>query len=55
MNADLIAAGLSPFRPEQAAVRAMRLMAEAMHECVEKGRDFAVETTLAGRSYVSLL
>jgi len=30
INADLIAAGLSPFRPEAAAVAAMRLMAEML-------------------------
>jgi predicted ABC-type ATPase len=55
INADLIAAGLSPFKPEEAALRAMRLMAEAMHECVRESRDFAIETTLASRSYISLI
>ena len=55
INADLIAAGLSPFRPESAALQAMRLMIEAMHTCVADRRDFAIETTLAGRSYVGLI
>jgi predicted ABC-type ATPase len=55
INADLIAAGLSPFRPEAAAYQAMRLMAEAMHACVAARCDFAIETTLAGRSYLSLI
>jgi predicted ABC-type ATPase len=55
INADLIAAGLSPFRPEAAELRAMRLMVEAMRECVAARRDFAIETTLSGRSYVTLI
>jgi predicted ABC-type ATPase len=55
INADLIAAGLSPFRPEDAAFAAMRLMAEMMHTCVRERRDFAIETTLAGRTYAGLI
>lgn len=55
INADLIAAGLSPFRPEDASVLAMRLMAQRMHDVVETREDFAIETTLAGRSYASLI
>ena len=33
----------------------MRLMAEMMHTCVRDGRDFAIETTLSGRSYAGLM
>ena len=55
INADLIAAGLSPFRPDAAALQAMRLMVEAMRECVTSHRDFAIETTLSGRSYLHLI
>ena len=55
INADLIAAGLSPFRPEAAAPQAMRLMVEAMRECVAANRDFAIETTLSGRAYLKLI
>jgi predicted ABC-type ATPase len=51
VNADLIAAGLSPFDPAQAAVRAGRLMVRAIEERVACGEDFAFETTLAGRRY----
>jgi predicted ABC-type ATPase len=51
VNADLIAAGLSPFDPERAAVRAGRLMVRAIEEHVARGEDFAFETTLAGRRY----
>lgn len=51
VNADLIAAGLSPFDPELAAVRAGRLMVRAIAEHAVRGDDFAFETTLAGRRY----
>lgn len=51
VNADLIAAGLSPFAPEQAAIRAGRLMLEAIAEHAAKRESFAFETTLAGRGY----
>lgn len=46
VNADLIAAGLSPFAPEQAAVQAGRLMLEQIHGYVRQGVSFAFETTL---------
>lgn len=55
LNADLIAAGLSPLRPEAANMKAMRLMAEQMRACVAARQDFAVESTLAGRTYVGLI
>lgn len=55
INADLIAAGLSPFAPETMAVRAAKLMVEAMGEMVRKRADFAIETTLSGRSYLGLV
>jgi hypothetical protein len=49
VNADLIAAGLSPFRPELAAMRAGRLMLELIGDLVARGESFAFETTLADR------
>ena len=52
INADLIAAGLSPFRPDIAAVSAGRLMLKMMRDCVNRGESFAFETTLSGRGYV---
>lgn len=52
VNADLIAAGLSPFRPEAVAMRAGRLMLELISDLVAKGESFAFETTLADRGYV---
>jgi predicted ABC-type ATPase len=51
VNADLIAAGLSPFRPENAAMRAGRLMVQLIAELAARGENFAFETTLADRSY----
>ena len=55
VNADSIAAGLSPFNPESVALEAGRLMLSRIHELMEAGVDFAFETTLATRSYVSLV
>jgi predicted ABC-type ATPase len=51
VNADLIAAGLSPFAPEQAAIKAGRLMLETIAEYIARGESFAFETTLAGLGY----
>ena len=47
INADLIAAGLAPFNPESAALKAGRLMLEEIDECVLAGKSFAFETTLS--------
>lgn len=51
INADLIAAGLNPFRPEDSAFRAGRLMLEMIDYYAEHGESFAFETTLSGRMY----
>ncbi len=51
VNADLIAAGLSPFEPELAAFRAGRLMLEEIDRLAGEGRDFSFETTLSGLAY----
>ncbi|KTF41016.1 zeta toxin family protein [Xanthomonas translucens] len=51
INADLIAAGLSPFAPEAEAVKAGRLMLQEIDACVRRGDSFAFETTLSGLSY----
>ncbi|MBF0610279.1 MAG: Zeta toxin family protein [Magnetococcales bacterium] len=51
INADLIAAGLSPFAPEYAAIQAGRLMLEQINSLTRQRIDFAFETTLSGRSY----
>ena len=51
VNADFMAAGLNPFRPGMAALRAGKLMLEMIDEYVKKGESFALETTLSGRGY----
>lgn len=50
VNADAIALGLSAFRPESAAVAAGRAMLGRLRALSLTRRDFAFETTLAGRS-----
>lgn len=51
VNADLIAAGLSPFQPETMALRAGRLMLTEIAFHARSGHCFAFETTLSGKSY----
>lgn len=55
VNADLIAAGLAPFAPETAALRAARLMLEELARHSAARASFAFETTLAGRGYARLI
>jgi len=55
INADRIAAGLSPFRPERVAIRAGRIMLSRIHELAGAREDFALETTLATRVYLKMI
>ena len=55
VNADAIAVGLSPFNPESMALQAGRLMLMRINELLERDESFAVETTLATRSYRHLV
>ena len=55
LNADLIAAGLSPFASQTQNVRAGRLLLERIGELAEERTDFGFETTLSGRTYVKIL
>lgn len=55
VNADFIAQGLSPFSPRSVAIKAGRLLLGEIHNLAEKNVDFAFETTLSGKSYVSFL
>ena len=55
VNADLIAAGLSPFAPEAAALQAGRLMLKQIADHIAHGRSFALETTLATRIYLPFI
>jgi predicted ABC-type ATPase len=51
LNADLIAAGLSPFAPAMQNLRASELMLERMQQLLDGGSTFSFETTLAAKSY----
>ena len=55
VNADLIAAGLSPFQPEAAAFRAGRLMLKEIAYHASEGHNFAFETTLSGMTYAQMI
>jgi predicted ABC-type ATPase len=52
INADLIAAGLSPFDPESVAFKAARLMLKELDEYTRAGESFSFETTLSGTHYL---
>ena len=55
VNADEIARGLSPFNPESVAIEAGRLMLQRIEELLAKDETFAIETTLATKSYINLV
>jgi len=55
INVDLIAAGLNPFAPEKAAIRAGRIMLGLMNEYVRLSQSFSFETTLSGKGYARLI
>ena len=55
VNADEIAKGLSPFNPNNVAIKAGRIMLTRISELIEGGKDFAFETTLSTRSYVNTI
>jgi len=54
INPDLIATGLSPFAPQNAALRAGRLVLERISELAHKSLSFGFETTLSGKGYLHL-
>ena len=55
VNADLIAGGLSPLRPELAALAAGRLFLCELDRLARSKFDFAFETTLSGQTYLARL
>ena len=55
VNADLIAGGLSPLRPELANVAAGRLFLGELDRLAKARASFAFETTLSGLTYVARL
>jgi predicted ABC-type ATPase len=54
VNLDLIAQAMAPFSPETAAVRAGRMMLSEIRSFAKRRVSFAFETTLSGRSYMTL-
>jgi len=55
VNADLIAAGLSPLVPERELIAASRIFLNEIEENIKRQENFAFETTLSGRSYLCLI
>jgi predicted ABC-type ATPase len=55
VNADAVAAALSPFNPDNVAMRAGRLMLERIQYLAEQHVNFAFETTLASRTFINFL
>lgn len=55
VNADEIAKGLSPFNSESVAIEAGKLMLKRIDALLNERKTFAIETTLATRSYASLI
>jgi predicted ABC-type ATPase len=53
VNADLIATGLSPLKPELAAIAAGRLFLAQLDRMAADRVDFSFESTLAGLAYAS--
>lgn len=51
VNPDLIASGLSPLRPELAALAAGRLFLRELDRLAREKKDFAFESTLSGLTY----
>ncbi|WP_423185316.1 zeta toxin family protein [Alishewanella sp. d11] len=55
INADLIAAGLSPLAPEKEILNASRLFLSEIQNRIKSRASFAFETTLSGRTYLKLI
>ena len=55
VNADLIASGLSPLKPELAAIAAARLVLREIDRLAAERMSFAFETTFSGLTYVRRL
>lgn len=51
VNADEIAKGISPFKPESVTYQAGKIMSNRINDLIEKGENFAVETTLSAITY----
>ena len=53
VNADLLAAGLSPLKPDLATLSAGRLFLGELDRLAKSRQDFAFESTLSGLTYLS--
>lgn len=55
INADMIAAGISPLQPQKVQIQASKLFLNEIKRHIEMQETFAFETTLSGKSYVKLV
>ena len=55
VNTDLLAAGLSPLKPELAVLKAGKLFLEELDRLARARLDFAFESTLSGLAYANRL
>jgi predicted ABC-type ATPase len=55
VNPDLIASGLSPLRPELAALAAGRIFLSELDRLAQAKKEFAFESTLSGLAYLPRL
>jgi len=55
INADYIAAGISPFNADSVAMQAGRIMLERIQKMVSEHQSFAIETTLSTKYYQNLI
>jgi predicted ABC-type ATPase len=55
VNADEIARGISPFKPESVSIQAGKIMLTRIKELIANGTDFALETTLATRTHANFI
>ncbi|WP_412467923.1 zeta toxin family protein [Pedobacter sp. KLB.chiD] len=55
VNADEIARGISPFKPESVAIQAGKIMLKRIDELLWQKADFAIETTLTTKSYLNTI
>ena len=55
VNADKIAAGISPLNPSSVSLYAGRLMLKRINDLIAHEKSFAIETTLSGKNYLDLI
>ncbi len=55
VNAGEIARGISPFNPDKVSIQSGRIMLKRINELLEKGKTFALETTLSTKYYIEFI